>query len=386
MVNTNENLLGRPALTQLKLVKWKNESLAIETINKIAAEKEYAREIVQQYPEVFKGLGNLRNFEYKIELKDNAIPHSITVLRRVPIPLMKEVESQLNKMENDDVIERVEQPTEWCAPMVAQNKNRKVRICFDFTELNKFVKREVYQLPSVDETLSKLQESVVFTKLDFSKRFWQLNLNEKSQKYTTFLTPFGRFSYKRIPLGITSAPEIFQRTVNNIIAEVKSDRVIVHADDILIAGRNVEEHDELVHKVLTVLKNHGLTINKEKCHFRNTETTYLGFVVSAVGIRADPKSVDAIKQYPVPENIADVRQFLGMVNYMSRFIPKVADKTKSVRELLRKDNQFVWTIKQQTDFEKLKDDITSEQVLTKFSTLRKRECQRMHHPTGWVQY
>lgn len=128
-----------------------------------------------------------------------------------------------------EMIEIVEDATEWCAPMVVvPKKDGKVRVCSDFTELNKFVIRERYQLPSVEETLAKLKEVSIFTKLDFNSVFWQLTLDKESRKYTTFITPFGRFAYKRVRFGITRAPEVFQMTISDLIRPLKNMRMIYY--------------------------------------------------------------------------------------------------------------------------------------------------------------
>jgi hypothetical protein len=233
------------------------------------------------------------------------------------------------------------------------------------------VKREKFQLPSVDETLSKLQDAKFFSKLDFSSGFWQINLEKNSQKLRTFISPFGRYKYKRIPFGITSAPEVFQKVLYEILSKLKSEQVQVHADDILITGRTIEEHDRNLHKVLRLIEENGLTLNKEKCIFQATETSYLGYVVSDEGIKADPKCVEAIKQFREPKNQNEVRQFLGMANYVFKFISNVADKTQLLRELLQKDRQFMWTVNHQREFDKLKNEIVSPKVLAKFDVNKK---------------
>lgn len=386
VVDTKENLLGRPALTELDLVTWKNKKLirhvneAVENANRASTTNNFQskskgsmeKQIAELYPELFSGLGKLKNFRHKICLSENAIPYACVTPRRVPLPLQRKVEDELKRMVRDGVIEEIEEATEWCSPMVVvPKKDDGVRVCSDYTELNKFVVRERYQLPSVEETLARLEDAKVFTKLDFNSGFWQLSLDKRSRKYTTFLTPFGRFAYKRVPFGITSAPELFQKTVNDVIKTLNMDSVLVHADDILVTGRNVMEHDRNLHKVLKLLRDFGLTLNAKKCEFKKTETPYLGYIVSAEGIKVDPKSTEAIVQYPAPRNKTEIRKFLGFVNYVSKFVKNLATKTQSIRELLRNDSQFAWTEKHQQDFDHLKSEIASYPVLAKFSTSRK---------------
>ncbi|XP_064212700.1 uncharacterized protein K02A2.6-like [Tribolium castaneum] len=377
VVDTPDNLLGRPALQKLDMIKWTGKELVasdsvIRHVTSRKADEKFQHKMMVKYPEVFKGLGTLKNFEYTIEVKSDAQPWTLNTPRRIPLPMMDVVKKELDKMIREDVIEAINEPTEWCAPMViAAKKNGKIRVCSDYTELNKCVNRELYQLPSVDETISKLKDAKWFTKLDFSSGFWQLKLSPQSRKYTCFLTPFGRYVYKRIPFGITSAPEVFQKTISGVIGKLKMEHVHVHADDILITGRNEADHDTNVNKVLTLLSDHGLTLNKSKCEFKTNKTLYLGYLISENGVQADPKSVEAINNYPAPSSVTEVRTFLGMVNYVSKFIVNTSKKTQSLRELLHKDKQFVWTDKHQADFEKLKSEIASSRVLAKFSTDKK---------------
>ncbi|KAJ3649934.1 hypothetical protein Zmor_021650 [Zophobas morio] len=367
VADTNENLLGEPALLKLQIVqRLGNEIKMIDQV-RLENKRSTKEEILAKWPEVFKGLGKLHNFQHKICVEEGAVSFSIATPRRIPLPLMKQVEKEINKMVTQEVIERVDSPTEWCAPMVvAQKKNGKVRVCADFTQLNQFVRRERYQLPSVDETLAKLREAKLFSKLDFSSGFWQLEITPESRKYTAFITPFGRYMYRRIPFGITSAPEIFQKTLYGIIQELQSDWIHVHADDILVTGRNSQEHNENLDKVLTVVKKHGLTLNKDKCEFNKSETSYLGYVVGAEGIKIDPKSIAAIRDYPAPNNPTEVKRFLGMVNYVAKFISNVAEKTKYLRETIKNSTSFVWTEKHEEEFQNLKETIASAPVLAKY--------------------
>jgi hypothetical protein len=244
VVSNKENLLGRLALEQLRIVKWVENRLKIQKSISQIQTQEFQQEVFKKYPKLFHGIGNLKEYEYEIKLKENADPVQVSAPRRVPFPLLKEVEKEIKRMEKEGVIEKIEEPTNWCSPMVIASKiNGKVRVCADFTELNAYVKREKFQLPSVDETLSKLQDAKFFSKLDFSSGFWQINLEKNSQKLTTF----GRYKYKRIPFGI--APEVFQKVLYEILSKLKSEQVQVHADDILITGRTIEEHDRNLHSV-----------------------------------------------------------------------------------------------------------------------------------------
>ena len=175
-------------------------------------------------------------------MEDHAKPFSIATPRRLPLPMRQKVEEELKRMEEEDVIRPVKNPTEWCAPIVVVPKsNGKVRICVDLTKLNESVRRENFPLPSTDQLLAQLSGAKVFSKLDCNSGFYQIPLHEESQELTTFITPFGRYCFKRLPFGISSGPEVFHRETTHIL---HLPGVIVDIDDVLISGRSQQEHDE----------------------------------------------------------------------------------------------------------------------------------------------
>lgn len=362
VANAKENLLGRPSINKLNLIKWID---SIEMQPNDATD--YKQKLIAKYPSLFQGLGKIKGTTYDLKLETNASPFAIITPRRVPVPLMEKVEKELQEMQHEGVIEEVRDPTEWCAPMVIVTKsNGQIRICADFTELNKYVLRERLQLPSVDETLAQLQEAKIFTKLDANSGFWQLQLTEKSSNYLTFITPFGRFRYKRLPFGICSAPEVYQRIMFEILGHKKG--VVVHMDDIVIFGKNIKEHDDRLHNVLKSLKNHGITLNKKKCQFALTELKFIGHIIGENGVKADPELIEAIKAFQPPNSVTEVRQFLGMVNQITKFVPNTAEQTTQLRQLLRKDNVFIWTEAHQKNFENLKTLLTTTPILAIYNT------------------
>lgn len=182
-------------------------------------------------------------------------------------------------MENNGIIERVTQPTELCAPMVPvlKKKTAKVRICVDLTKLNKSVKREHYILPTYDEITAKLSGATVFSSLDAASGFWQIPLHPDRRKLTTFITPFGKYCFKRLPFGITSAPEIFQQKMLETLEGLEG--VEVFMDDILVYGTSMEQHDARLEKVLQRVESAGLKLNKEKCSLRQSQPCFLGHLI-----------------------------------------------------------------------------------------------------------
>ena len=245
--------------------------------------------------------------------------------------------------------------------VVVPKPNGQVRICVDVTRLNDSVCRERHPLPSVNQTMAQLAGAKVFLKLDANFGFWQISLSPESIPLTTFITPFGRYSFKRLPFGITSAPEHFQRRMYEILGDLEG--VVCLIDDILIHGKSQEEHDERLSQVLCRLQKERL---KVKCKFSQRQVPFLGQVVDEAGIKPYPSKVAAIRNVPVPTNVGDIRRFLGTENQMSKFALNLAEVTKALRDLLVKGNQWVWGEAQQRAFEEVKRMLITTPVLALF--------------------
>ena len=218
------------------------------------------------------------------------------------------------------MVSRVREPTEWCAGMVVVPKtDSSVRICVDLTRLNESVRRERHPLPAVEQTLAQLAGARVFFKLDANSGFWQIPLAKESALLTTFITPFGRFCFNRLPFGITSAPEHFQRRMSEILQDVEG--AVCLMDDILIHGKSKEEHDERLFSVLHRLQEAGITLNEKKCVFMRDRVKFLGQIVDQAGVRPDSDKVSAILKLKTPTCVGDIRRLLGMTNQLGKFSP-----------------------------------------------------------------
>ena len=301
----------------------------------------------------------------KIVLNDNAEPYVQTTTRRIPIPQLPKVENELNRMEKAGVIERITEPTEWCAPIVPVAKpNGKVRICTDFKRLNMAVKRERYILPTLEDIVHKLHDSTVFSKLDATAGYWQIPLDPETAKLTTFITPFGRFFYRRLPFGISSASEIFQRTMEDILGDIEG--VECFQDDVLLHSKRATEHEDLKKKVFERVKTAGMTLNKDKCEFDKSEITFLGHIIDGNGLRPDPSRIQAIQDFQAPTDVSKLRSFLGMINYVGRFIPNLSDIIRPLNQLLCQDVVWMWGPGQRASFTKVKDLVSQSTTLAFF--------------------
>ena len=361
--------LERPLLSRLESQNL-NLINKIETINKFESKSEdYKGKITAKYPKLFKGLGQIAG-EYSITLKDHSTPFALSVPRKVPLPLLSKTKAEIQRMLDMGVIRKVEVPTEWCAPMVVVPKaNGQVRICVDLTKLNANIKREFHPLPAVDFTLGKLGDARVFSKLDANSAFWQRALAEESKLLTTFITPWGRFCFERLPYGISTGSEQFQKVMMETLEGLEG--VECQIDDIVVHGRTQEIHDKRLHQVLDSLEKANITLNLDKCEFNKSQIKILGNIVSSNGISPDPEKVKAIADLPALRNISQTRSFLGMVNQLSKFTDHLADKTKPIRDLLSEKNSWSWGQAQDKAFKQIKQCLISPPVLALYDTNKK---------------
>ena len=356
-----EPLLGRPAIEALRLVTIHPILHTIQSQPKIEPFNPQ-----KEIPELFTGLGEFGE-AYSIPLARDAMPYSVPTPRRIPLPLMKETQAELQRMEEMGVISRIEGHSQWCSPIVVVPKaNGKVRICVDLTKLNKSVQRELHMLPTVDHLLAQLGDTKVMSKLDANSGYWQIPLAPESRTLTTFITPFGRYQFNRLPFGISSASEIYQKRMQEILDDLTG--VICMQDDVLVYGRNQHEHDARLKATLTKIKAAGITLNPHKCEFSKTSLKFLGHILSAEGLKPDPGRVSGISNFPPPTDVSETRRFLGMVNQIGKFIPNLAEKTKPLRDLVSDKNAFIWGTAQQDAFSVIKDALCSAPVLSLYSS------------------
>ena len=167
-------------------------------------------------------------------------------------------------------------------------------------------------LPSVDHTLAQLSNAKNFSKIDANSGFWQIELSKQSTLLTTFITPFGRFCFNRLPFGISSAPELFQKRMSFALEGLEG--VICLMDDILVHGSNQQEHDKRLLVTLEWIQHCHITLKKDKCEFSKTSVKFLGHIIEHNGIKPYPEKIQAICEMNEPNSLSDIRRFLGMCN------------------------------------------------------------------------
>lgn len=320
--------------------------------------------IPSEFENLFEGIGEIKEIEYKIRLKEN-YETATAACRKVPFHLLPKLKTELEKLQKLKIIELVKEPTEFVNPIVLVKKpNNEIRICLDPQILNNACMKDQTHIPTFEELMQDLNNAKYFSTLDANRGFWQIKLDQESSKLTTFITPFGKFKFNRLSFGLAIAPEVFQNVFNTIFGKIPG--VKIYIDDIFIFGKTQEEHDKTLIKVLETAKQHGVRFNKEKCKISVQEVKYVGHIITKDGIKLDPKRTQAILNMETPKNAKDLSRFLGMVNYVGRYIPNVSKLTSNLRELCKKDILFVWNDKHEIEFKNLKMKLAEAPVLQHF--------------------
>ena len=235
----------------------------------------------------------------------------------------------------------------------------------DLKPLNQSVLREVHPIPKVDETLAQLSGATVFSKLDANSGFWQIPLAPESRPLTTFITQSGRYCFNKLPFGISSVPELFQRWMNQILEGLEGVPCLM--DYVLIFGSDKTQHNTRLTAVLKRLEAAGVTLNSEKCEFTRSQVKFLGHVIDQKSIRADQNKTSAILRMKAPSNVTELRRFLGMVNQLGKFSPHVSELTQPLRELLSSKRSWTWGSSQEQAFTQVKAELAKPTVLALYN-------------------
>uniref|UniRef100_A0A8C5WEL0 ribonuclease H n=1 Tax=Leptobrachium leishanense TaxID=445787 RepID=A0A8C5WEL0_9ANUR len=275
------------------------------------------------------------------------------------------VVNELERMFRLGIIAPEEEATPWVSAMAAAvKKDGTVRICIDPVHLNKALLRPHHPLKTVEQVIADMPQAKVFSILDAKCGFWQIPLDEESSTtLTTFMTPFGRCKFLWMPYGISTGSEVFQRCMEQLFAGQPCEIVV---DDILIWGSSVEEHDKWLKCILDRARAINLQLNPTKCRFRVSEVPYVGHLLADKGVKPDPEKTKAIHQMPVPEDKPALQRFLGMTNYLSKFIYRYSEIMSPLHQLLLQDAEWCWTEQHAAAVNTIKAHLTSPPVLQYF--------------------
>ena len=231
----------------------------------------------------------------------------------------------LEKLVQEGVLEKVIH-SEWGSPIVVvPKKTGDVRICGDYkVTLNQVLDVDQHPLPKPSDLFAALAKGKVFSKLDLTQAYHQMEVEEKFQHLLTITTHKGLYRYRRLPFGISSAPALFQRTMEQILQGIPG--VVAFMDDIELTGATVEEHLDRLDQVLQRLEEHGLRLQKSKCEFLKDRVEYLGHIIDKDGLHPVPEKGRAIIDAPAPSNVSELRSYLGMLQHYARFLPNLSSE------------------------------------------------------------
>ena len=317
----------------------------------------------EEYPSVFSDVpGKTDVCDLVIRTGDN--PPIASGPYRVPDRLKEGVREEIDNLVEMGVATPSHSP--WASPIVpVTKKDGKIRLCIDYRKLNSITEPDPYYMTTLEEILEKVGESRCLSKLDLSKGFYQIGINEDSVEKTAFVSPFGKYSFKRMPFGLKNAPVLFQRTMEEVLRGCYHCAA-PYIDDILVFSKNGVEHIDHLRQVLDALSKHGLTIKSDKCEFGKTRLEYLGHLIGEGQVAVPRHRATAMEEFRKPETKKQLRSFLGAMSYYRRFIKNFANYSGILSPAIAKSAPSVvnWSGERLEAFHYLKGALVSVCMLT----------------------
>ncbi|GBG89720.1 hypothetical protein CBR_g49573 [Chara braunii] len=276
-----------------------------------------------------------RPIQHRIELEPGSRTPKGAVYRMSPREL-EEFRKQL-----DELLEKGWSP--FGAPvMFVPKKEGELRMCIDYRGLNAITVKNVEPLPRIDDLLDWVQGCKYFSKIDLKSRYHQIEVHPDDQYKTAFRTRYGHYEFIVMPFGLTNAPATFQRCMNDLFRPWLGKFVVVYLDDILVFSRTLQEHQGHLRQVLEKLREANFKINAKKCEWAKTQVLYLGHVLDGDGIKPEDSKIAAIRDWPTPRTLTELRSFLGLANYYRKFVRNFSTIATPLRRLLKKEAIWQW--------------------------------------------
>lgn len=321
--------------------------------------------LLKDYSTVFStgehDVGRTHLVEHSIPLLENTRP-----IRQPPHRLGPEKEAEAERQIEDLLKRGFIEPAggAWSSPVVlVRKKDGSWRFCIDYRRLNAVTRQDAYPLPRIDESLDALSGSKFFSTLDLVSGYWQVPLDADAQEKSAFSTRGGLWKWKVLPFGLTSAPATFQRLMEKVLQGLHWKTVLLYLDDIIVISPDLDTHLQRLTEVFERLQSAGLKLKPSKCELFQTEVKYLGHIVSSKGVATDPQKVMAVKEWPTPTKVKDIKSFLGTVGYYHQYIPHFATIAKPLTQLTSKNAVWSWGEQEQTAFERLKQSLITAPIL-----------------------
>lgn len=322
------------------------------------------KHLLVEYSDVFAShdldLGCFSTIPHRIEIHEGVTPIKDR-MRRTPKGFEDEEERHLQQLLDAGVIQPSISP--WAAsPVLVRKKCGGVRWCLDYRKLNSVCKKDAFPLPLISDCLDSLSENVFMSTLDMASGYYQIMIHPDDREKTAFITRYGLFEHTRMSFGLCNAPSTFQRAMGLVLRGLTWNTVLAFLDDVLVLGKNFEDHLQNLEEVLCRFREHNFKLKPKKCAMFRRKAKFLGKIVSGDSVEADPDSLAAVKNWPVPRKTRDVESFLGFINYHREHIPKLAELAAPLYSLTGKA-PFIWTQVHSEAFEQLKQAMLSPVVL-----------------------
>ncbi|KAG7599415.1 Reverse transcriptase RNA-dependent DNA polymerase [Arabidopsis suecica] len=322
--------------------------------------------LLQDYKDVFpednpKGLPPIRGIEHQIDFVPGASLPNRPAYRTNPVET-KELQRQVDELMEKGHIRESMSP---CAVpvLLVPKKDGSWRMCVDCRAINNITVKYRHPIPRLDDMLDELHGSSIFSKIDLKSGYHQIRMKEGDEWKTAFKTKHGLYEWLVMPFGLTNAPSTFMRLMNHVLRAFIGIFVVVYFDDILVYSKSLSKHIEHLESVLNVLRKEELYANLKKCTFCTDNLVFLGFVVSADGVKVDEEKVKAIKDWPSPKTVGEVRSFHGLAGFYRRFVKDFSTIAAPLTEVIKKDVGFKWEQPQEEAFQSLKEKLTNAPVL-----------------------
>ena len=322
------------------------------------------------YADVFEGVGHFPGKPYHIQI-DSKVPPKQTPVRPVAVHLKEAFKQELDKMLQAGYIKPVHEATPWINSFViVEGKDKlgklKIRICLDPTNLNVAVVHEPWFSKTPDDIAHMLADAVIITTTDCTKGFWHEALDEESSYLTTFGTEFGRFRFTIMPFGISVAGDVFQRKLDTIFGNLP--QVACIADDIIVVGYKDDhsDHDTAFSKLLHTARENNVKLNYDKLQYKQTQVDFFGETYTTDGRKRSADKVNAIASMPQPVNKKELQSFIGMVNYLSKFTPRLSELAECLCDLICVNVPFQWGPEHTEAFTNIKQEIIKAPVLKSY--------------------
>ena len=327
--------------------------------------------LISRYPQVFDGRCKvMKGGQHHIELDENAKPISSGATRAIAEPYMPALEKELADLVRQDIIEPVQGATEWLHPIVVvPKKDGAIRMCVDLTKLNKYIIRPTNPQPTPWEVVRMVPKGKKhFAVFDALKGYHQIELDEESRALTTFLTPFGRYRYRRLPMGESDAQDVFTLRYGSAVDAATEGRR--STEDTLLLGDTLQELLGNTEEFFKACDANGITLNTKKIQWDCPEVLFAGFVVNGEGYKIDPVLTKALSEFPVPKNLTDLKSFMGLANQTCNFSAEIAKCMCPLKPLLKKGIRFDWLPEHQAAFEAARSLLSSTKMLAFYNATR----------------